>query len=135
MRVVVLGGSGFLGSHVADALTAAGHEVVVYDTRESPYLLPEQTMVVGDILDEKLLGRTVEDSEAVYNYAGIADIDECIDVVGNCVALEAARKAGVRRFVFASSVYVYSESGAVYRSSKQASELFTEDYQTLFGLP
>jgi UDP-glucose 4-epimerase len=144
MRVVVLGGSGFLGSHVADALTGAGHDVVVYDNRESPYLLPEQTMVVGDILDEELLDRAVEGSEAVYNYAGIADIDECairpvdtarLNVVGNCVALEAARKAGVKRFVFASSVYVYSESGAVYRSSKQASELFTEDYQTLFGLP
>lgn len=144
MRVAVLGGSGFLGSHVAEALTVAGHDVTVFDCRQSPYLLPKQKMAVGDILDQDAVEEAVSGSEVVYNFAGIADIDECaarpldtakLNILGNCIALEAARKAGAKRFVFASSVYVYSESGAVYRSSKQASELFTEDYEALFDLP
>jgi UDP-glucose 4-epimerase len=55
-------------------------------------------------------------------------------VLGNMHALEAARIAGARRFVFASSVYVYSESGSFYRASKQAAERFTETYHERYGL-
>lgn len=144
MRIIVFGGSGFLGSHVADALTAAGHDVSIYDTKESRYLQPGQKMIIGDLLDVASVEKAVQGCEVVYNYAGIADIDECslrpIDtvkhnVLGNVIILEAARNAGVKRFVFASSVYVYGESGTIYRSSKQACELFIEDYNTLHGLP
>ena len=48
--------------------------------------------------------------------------------------LEAARVAGARRFVFASTIYVYSESGSFYRASKQAAERFIETYQERYGL-
>jgi len=143
MRIIVFGGSGFLGSHVADALTFAGHDVVIFDIRESPYLLPEQTMLVGDILDAESVEKAVRGCDAVYNFAGIADIDECVsrpidtvkyNILGNVIVLEAARKANVQRFVFASSVYVYSEAGSMYRSSKQACELYIENYWHLHGL-
>ena len=53
MKVIVFGGSGFLGSHVADALTDAGYKVTVYDLMPSPYLRDSQQMIVGDILDQK----------------------------------------------------------------------------------
>ena len=49
--------------------------------------------------------------------------------------LEACRKAKVRRFVFASSLYVYSKSGSFYRSTKQACELIIENYHEMFDLP
>ena len=144
MRVIVFGGSGFLGSHVADALTVAGHDVVIYDIIESPYLSPGQTMVIGDILDVASVEKAVRGCDVIYNFAGIANIDECVvqpidavksNVLGNIITLETARKAEIKRFIFASSVYVYSESGTIYRSSKQACELFIEDYHTLYGLP
>lgn len=144
MRVVVFGGAGFLGSHVADELTTAGHEVIVFDIRESPYLQPRQTMMVGDILDEAAVQDAVRGCEVVYNFAGIADIDECVhrpvdtvryNILGNTILLEAARKAKVQRFVFASSVYVYSDAGSMYRASKQACELFIENYWRVYGLP
>ena len=51
VKVVVTGGSGFLGSHIADALSAAGHETVIFDVAPSPWLQPDQTMVVGSVLD------------------------------------------------------------------------------------
>jgi len=144
MRIIVFGGAGFIGSHVADALTNAGHDVAIFDVRKSSYLLPEQTMIVGDILDQKSVEKAVQEFDVVYNFAGIADIDECVrrpidtvkyNILGNVIILEAARKANVRRFVFASSVYVYSDSGAIYRTSKQACESFIENYGRIYDLP
>ena len=144
MRAVVFGGAGFLGSFVADALTAAGHQTVIYDKVSSPYLQASQTEVIGDILDEKKVRGVVSGSDFVYNFAGIADIEAAsvspletvrINTLGNTVILEASRLAKIRRFVFASTLYVYSQAGAFYRSSKQACELIIDDYQKAFGLP
>jgi UDP-glucose 4-epimerase len=143
-RVVVAGGAGFLGSFVADALSDAGHDVVVFDRLASPYLRPEQHGIVGDILDERLVESAVAGADVVYNYAGIGDISVAasrpvdtvrVNVLGNTILLDAARRAGVRRFVFASTLYVYSEMGSFYRSSKQACELMVRDYQKAFDLP
>jgi UDP-glucose 4-epimerase len=144
MHVLVSGGAGFLGSFVADALTAAGHRVTVFDRNPSPYLSPGQHEVVGDILDENLVRGLVTDHDVVYNYAGIADLVEAgvdpvetvrVNTLGNTILLDAARKADVRRFLFASTLYVYSEAGSFYRSSKAACELIIEEYQRSFGLP
>ncbi len=141
--VVVFGASGFLGSHVADALSAAGYRVRLFDRSPSPYLKSNQEMVIGDIMNLDQVIDAAKDTTYVYNFAAIADIDEAndkpiptatINVLGNMHALEAARIAGARRFVFASSVYVYSESGSFYRASKQAAERFTETYHERYGL-
>jgi len=144
MNVAVFGGSGFLGSHVADILSESGHNVTVYDLRASPYLKPSQTMVLGSILDQDKVERIVKGCDVVYNFAGIADIDDAglrpldavrSNVLGTCILLEACRKAEIRRFVFASSLYVYSRAGSFYKSTKQSCELFIEDYKELFGIP
>jgi len=143
MKVLVTGGAGFLGSHVADALTESGNEVTVFDIRESPYISDGQKMVVGNLLDEETLNHVVSGQEAVYHFAGIADIDECAtrpvdtakyNILGTVQLLEACRKVDIVRFVFASSAYVYSDSGSFYRASKQACEAFIENYQQLYGL-
>lgn len=100
-------------------------------------------MIIGDVLDEKKVVSAVKECDVVYNFAGIADIDEASEkpldsvkynIVGNSVILEACRKTGVKRFVFASSLYVYSKAGSFYRSTKQACELLIENYHDIFGL-
>jgi len=140
---VVFGGSGFLGSHVADALSARGHRVRIFDLRPSEYLRPDQEMVTGDILDPEAVCFAVAGADYVYNFAGLADIDEAKDkpvetvklnVLGNTHILEACRLARVKRYVFASTVYVYSESGNFYRASKQACERYIEAYHQRYGL-
>lgn len=133
-----------MGSHVADRLTRHGHEVTVFDLIESPYLVPGQTMVTGDILDFDRVADTVRGAEYVYHFAGIADIAEAAEnpvktiqanVMGTTYVLEACRLANIKRFVFSSSIYVYSEKGSFYRCSKQACEKIVQNYQTEFGLP
>ncbi|MDV6343661.1 MULTISPECIES: NAD(P)-dependent oxidoreductase [unclassified Nitrosomonas] len=140
---VVFGASGFLGSHVADALSEAGYRVRLFDRSSSPYQKPDQEMIVGDIMDIEQAIEAAKGASVVYNFAAIADIDEAhdkplatatINVLGNMHVLEAARLVGARRFIFASSVYVYSESGSFYRASKQAAERFTETYHERYGL-
>lgn len=142
-KAIVYGGSGFLGSHVADALFDAGYPVRIFDRVPSPYLRPGQEMVVGDLMDAAETMRAAEGCAYVYNFAGLADIDDAknrpidtvqLNVLGNVHCLEAARAAGAKRFIFASTVYVYSESGSFYRASKQASERFVEVYQERYGL-
>lgn len=143
MRVCVIGGSGFLGSHVADQLSAAGHEVRIYDRTPSPWLQPGQTMVVGDLLDFDALQEAVQSCDAVYNFAALADLNDALDkpvetvkinVLGNVHVLEASRQQGVKRFIYASTVYVYSREGGFYRCSKQAAEHYVEEYQQIYGL-
>lgn len=143
MNAVVFGGSGFLGSHVADALSEKGHRVKIYDIKKSAYLKPTQEMIVGDILDDDEVKRVVKGIDVVYNFAGIADIDDCVhkpietvkyNILGNTILLEAAKDERVKRFVYASSVYVYSDSGSFYRCSKNACEDYIETYGKQYGL-
>lgn len=140
---IVYGASGFLGSHVADALSNVGYRVRLFDRRPSIYQRPDQEMVIGDIMNLEEVTKAARGAHVVYNFAAIADIDEAndkplatatVNVLGNMHALEAARLAGARRFVFASTIYVYSESGSFYRASKQAAERFIETYHERYGL-
>lgn len=142
--VTVFGGAGFLGSHVADALTDAGYRVRIFDLNSSRHLKPGQEEIVGDILDAAQVHKAVEGCDYVYNFAGIADIGEAHDkpletaklnIIGAVHTLEAARQAKVKRYIFASSVYVYSDKGSFYRASKQSAERFIETYQECYGLP
>lgn len=142
-KAVVIGGSGFIGSHVADQLSCLGYAVVIYDVNDSKWIRQDQTMVLGDINDVDKLNKTIEKSEVVYNFAAISDLNQAIDqplktvninILGNMNVMEACRRHGVRRFVYASTVYVHSNEGGFYRCSKQASEAYVEEYQKTYGL-
>ena len=76
MKITVFGGSGFLGSHICDKLSEAGHDVTIVDVQPSPWLRPDQHMLTGSILDEALVEQAVSGADVVFNYAGIADIGE-----------------------------------------------------------
>jgi len=142
-KAIVYGGSGFLGSHVADALSDAGYAVRVFDKEPSPYLRDGQEMVAGDILDAEAVRAAARGCSVVYNFAAIMSIDEAkrrpldatrINVLGTAHALEAARAVKAERFVFASTVYVNGRSGGVYRATKQACEQLVEAYHDEYGL-
>lgn len=143
MKVLVFGGSGFLGSHVSDALTDAGYEVTIFDLVKLSWIRKNQNFIQGDLLNEKLVLNSVEGFDYVYNFAAIADLNHALDkpldtirvnVLGNSFILEACRKHGIKRFVYASTVYVYSREGGFYRCSKQAAESYIEEYYKCYSL-
>ena len=142
-RVLVTGSSGFLGSHVADALTAGGHDVTLYDLRPSPYRSENQREVIGDVLDLETLNAAVEGCQAIYHMAAVADIEQAmetplntvnVNIVGTANVLDAAYRHRIERLVYASTIYVYSNHGGFYRTSKRTSELLIEDYREHYGL-
>ena len=142
-RVVVFGGSGFVGSHVADKLSDSGYHVVIFDMYSSPYLRLDQEMVVGDLLDFELVSETIRGACAIYNFAALSDLNEAlrkpiatinINILGNCSILEGCRLNKVDRFIYASSVYVNSREGGFYGCSKKAAEQYIEQYKRTYDL-
>lgn len=143
MKVLVIGGSGFMGSHTADELSKRGYKVTIFDRTLSPWLRDDQNMIVGDLMDFISLKNAMKGAHYVYHFAGIADIGEAksnpygtieSNVMGVTKALEAAIGSGVSQFVYASTMYVYSNHGSFYRASKQAAEIVIEAYHEKFGL-
>ncbi len=160
MRVLVTGGSGFIGSHVVDKLRARGHEPVIYDLRPSPWHLdPEDRVdtVLGSITDREALERALHSCDAVAHLAAVADVNdvhaspedaERVNARGTVAVLEACRRAGVKRVLYASTIWVYSDTESdevnedtllpppshLYTSTKLAGELYCKSYQELYGI-
>ena len=144
MKITVIGGSGFLGSHVADLLTESGHDVIIYDKKESNWKNQKQKIILGDILEIENLEKALSKSEIVYNFAAFSDIDETIhkpietskvNIIGTLNALELCKKYSIKRFILASTIYVYSTHfGNFYKCSKKSAENFVEEYNRLFDL-
>ena len=143
MNILVTGGAGFLGSHIADALTDDGHNVLILDIKQSPYLKSDQKIIIADILDSEVLNNAMRGIDVVFHLAALADLDLAynnpydairVNVLGTTNVLESARFNNVKRIVFASTIYVYSQTGSFYRVSKHACELLLEAYHERYGL-
>ena len=143
MRITIIGGSGFLGSHVADNLSQKKNEVVIFDKKKSKYLKSNQVMILGDITKMQSLRKAIRGSDIVYHFAGISDIGESIkkpsetvkiNIIGIANILQLCKKYKVKRIILASTIYVSSSQGGFYRVSKQTSELMVEEYKKRFGL-
>ena len=142
-NILVIGGSGFMGSHTADVLSENEHVVSILDKVSSPWLREDQTMIVADMMESDILESSMKGVDCVYYFAGIADIGEAksnpyktieINIMGLTKVLEAAVKNNVKQFIYASTMYVYSSHGSFYRASKQAAEIIIEAYQENYGI-
>ena len=141
--ILVIGGSGFIGSHTADILSQKGASVTILDNVESSWLRSDQKMVVGNVMDSNILAPAMKGIDCIYYFSGISDIDEArlnpyntieVNIMGLTKVLESAVDNKVKKFVYASTMYVYSTYGSFYRASKQASEIIIEAYHESFGL-
>jgi UDP-glucose 4-epimerase len=158
MRVLVTGGSGFIGSHVVDRLLEAGIAPRIFDLVPSPYHQGEVDTVLGDLLDTEALRRAMESCDTVVHLAGAADVEivvedpssaEQTNAHGTLSMLEAARRAGVSRVIYGSTIWVYGESCEgvideeaplclprhIYTASKLAGEMYCTAYAELYDLP
>jgi UDP-glucose 4-epimerase len=165
VKVLVTGGAGFIGSHVVDALVAAGAVVHVVDDLRSGRaenlacaLDRGAELHVADVTDDLEMARvtTLTRPEAVLHLAAQIDarrsvdepaFDARVNVAGTASMLEAARRAGARRFVLASTAAVYGTPEVLptpepavlqpltpYGASKAAAETYLSLYGRLHGL-
>lgn len=136
-KVLVTGGAGFIGSHLVDALLAAGHDVLVLDNHitGNPLNLMQAHQrgartVVGSVTWPLDIRYAMEfGPELVFHLAAQIDVrasvedprrDAGTNIVGTINMLEAARAADVRRFVFVSSAAVFGDSGSPHHASRPA---------------
>mgnify|MGYP001208276217 CR=1 FL=1 len=140
-NVLVTGGSGFIGSHVVDALVKKKYNVTIIDTN-SPKR-KDVKFIKGSILNKKLIDLLLKKNKLIFHLAAVSDINKVksiptttisTNVLGTSCLLESARKAKVQRFIFASTYYSYGNAGNLYTTSKTASELIIENYNLLFDL-
>ena len=142
-KILVTGSSGFLGSYVAETLSSKGYKVVLFDKYPSSYKTDDQEEIVGDILNLEDVAKAIKGCSAVYHFAAQAGIEASAEdpkltlesnILGTQLLLQMAVKNNVKRFMFASTIYVYSDLGSFYRVSKQACEKIIEEYQREFNL-
>ena len=158
MRAAVIGGSGFIGTHVVAKLLDAGHQVTVVD-RHARQEFPEARYVRADVLGPGL-AEHLDQAEVVFHLAAEADVDAGardplemtrVNVLGTAAALEAARQIRARRYFLASTVWVYAAADGVdpvpedaalrpeavdhvYTAGKIACEMLVCSYRRLYGL-
>jgi UDP-glucose-4-epimerase GalE len=126
MRILVVGGAGYIGSHALRALLGAGHEAWAYDSLVFGHraAVPADRLIVGDLFDHELLVQTLRERriDAVMHFAGFIFVGESVidpakyyrnNIVGSLHLLDAMREAGVRKIVFSSTTATYGIPDAI----------------------
>jgi nucleoside-diphosphate-sugar epimerase len=160
---LVTGGAGFIGSHIAEKLVEEGHDVRVFDnfsTGKRDNVAPfagRCAIVEGDVRDAGAVDEAVRGVDLVIHQAALASVPRSINdpvstnevnVEGTLNLLVAAKKHGVKRFVYASSSSVYGDSPKLpkeegltpnpkspYAVSKLAGEMYCLSFSEVYGMP
>ena len=161
-RYLVTGGAGFIGSNIAEALLERGEDVVVLDNLSTGYernidhLRGKLTFIKGDIRDAEVVRGALAGVDYVLHEAALASVPRSIEdpvlvtdvnVRGTLVMLEEARRAGVKRFVYAASSSAYGDTETLpkvesmspkplspYAASKLTGEYYCAVYARVYGL-
>ena len=159
-KVVVTGGSGFIGSHVVDALSDAGHQVTVIDHRVRPHR-DDVGFEDIDLMDIASVISATKNAEHIFHLAAVSNVNyaykypvysTALNVMGTTHVLEAARINGAKRVYMASTVWVYNGcpnlmaadesvpfylngAGHIYTSTKMACEMICHNYNQLYKVP
>ncbi|MCO8169780.1 NAD-dependent epimerase/dehydratase family protein [Pseudomonas sp. 21LCFQ02] len=161
--ILITGGAGFIGSHLADALLAKGYPVRILDDLSTgkrsnlPLDNPNVELIEGDVADAALVARAAVGCQAVAHLAAVASVQASVDdpvkthqsnFIGTLNVCEAMREAGIKRVVFASSAAVYGNNGegepisedtpkaplTPYASDKLSSEHYLDFYRRQHAL-
>ncbi|MEM7550368.1 MAG: NAD(P)-dependent oxidoreductase [Bacteroidota bacterium] len=143
-RVLVFGGTGFLGEYLVEDLLLKGFDVYAADL-QLPKYFDTKRFKNCDILNSKQVSEIIDGNyDFVYNLAGFSSLDRAINdpystvklnIMGNLNILEAVKNLGsISRFIYASSAYAVNNKGSFYGISKLSSEKLIEEYQKRYGL-
>jgi UDP-glucose 4-epimerase len=164
MNYLVTGGAGFIGSHITEHLILQGHEVIILDNffsgrRENISDLignKKVTLINGSITDSELLKSAFKSVDGIFHEAAITSVSGSIqdpvatndvNITGTLNVLIAARDAGVKKVVFASSASVYGDAPGLpkqesmnphpkspYAISKLTGEYYMDVFSSLYGI-
>ena len=143
MKAIIIGGSGFIGSHVADSLTERNFKVTIYDKKHPIFKNKKQKYVKGDILNLKKLEKVIHGQDYVFMFAGLSDLNDAVNnpidsvklnILSTVGILKICVRSKIKRFVFSSSIYANSKSGGFYRSSKLAAEEYIKEFYEKYKL-
>ncbi|MGB8603908.1 NAD-dependent epimerase/dehydratase family protein [Bradyrhizobium sp.] len=119
-RVLVTGGSGFIGNHLVSALVARGRKVRVLDLRRPAHALPEVQYFEGSVLDPDLVDKSLCGVDRVYHLAGLPGMwmprkndFHAVNCEGTEIVIAAARKRGIARFLHCSTESILFRSSAL----------------------
>lgn len=164
-KIIVTGGAGFVGSHLAEELARRGYEVITFDDLSSGKMenirelikAEKVQFIQGSITNLPLLQRAFEGVDYVYHQAAIPSVPRSIDnpqasheanITGTLNVLIAARDNGVKKVIYASSSSVYGDTPTLpkredmplypqspYAATKLAGEYYCQVFQKVYGLP
>ncbi len=143
MNVLVTGGSGFLGSHVCEELLKKKIKVINFDLIKQNTLNENIKFIKGDLTKEKDLKKIKNSLDYIFHFAGFSSLNLALgqpnetfskNIEGTINLLNFARKKKIKKFVFASTIYVNSKEGGFYKSSKIASESYVKEFKKIFNL-
>ena len=126
MKILVTGGSGFIGSHIVEHYQGIAEEIRVLDNLRTGYRKNldglQCTFIEGSVTDRALVSRAVQGVDCIFHMAALVSVPESMAKPGECVdinvhgllnVLEEASAAGVRKLVFASSAAIYGDNPEV----------------------
>jgi nucleoside-diphosphate-sugar epimerase len=159
MKALVTGGAGFIGSHIVERLLVEGHNVIVLDdlsTGRRENLPHGVELTVGSVSDAAAVEQATQGADVIFHLAAVSSVQDSLarplevhrcNLSSTLLLLEAARKNGVKRFVFSSSAAVYGDTGGLparedmipkplshYAVQKLACEHYCAAYHRLYGL-
>ena len=143
MKILIIGGSGFIGSNVADILSKKKYFVTIYDKKKSKFLKKNQKFIKGDLTQLYKLKKLIKLNDIIYNFAAISDIDVArnkpsetieINIKGTINIVKLCIEHKIKRFIQASSVYADSSEGGFYAISKRAAEDYIQECNKIYGL-
>ena len=144
MKCLVTGGLGFLGSYLVEELIKKNHKVTILDKASPKIKLNKKIKFIkADLLNKNKTELAIKNQDIIFHYGGLSGIDESMvnplktaeyNLIGTIRLLELCLKYKIKRFIFASTVYVNSEQGSFYKSSKRAAEDFIEEYKKKYDL-
>jgi len=130
-QIIFLGGSGFVGSYFVKHLIEREYSVLVYDLKKPNFKHKKLKFIQGDIRNEKEISKIIKKGSIVFNFAGWADLETAskneklvieLNVHANNNLLKICKKKKVKRFIYASTLYVFSKYGGIYKDTKKIAE-------------
>tara|TARA_B100000886_G_scaffold307871_1_gene241166 strand:+ start:1509 stop:2381 length:873 start_codon:yes stop_codon:yes gene_type:complete len=143
LNVLVTGGSGFLGSHVCDELIKKRFRVINFDLLKRNDQNEKIKYINGDLTKISDINKIKNSIDYIFHFAGFANLNLALkrpldtfskNIEATINLLNFAKKKKIKKFIFASSIYVNSKEGGFYKSSKVASESYVKEFQNIYGI-